>query len=654
MALPRRTQALVPRRPSGRRQPVAITRGALSNAADISLGGKLAALTAAAVRVRSDNSGQMRRLVQPWQILALAYYDQVGECWAPANFYGRALKKVRLFAGERDGDGEITETDNPQAQEVVKRIQDPGGGGYSQLLESYGKLKFLIGEGYFLVTNPEGDDERWEFVSPDELRVNGGSGKDTYTRFVAPSLPAEELDDVPDDSYDPLPGTALVYRVWRPHPRYSRLADSALRSQLKTLEELQLLSLAIGATAKNRMAVNGILYLSERLVPSAIDPGADEDPNHETFMRELTQQIVSPIVNPGTAAAAAPVILIGPDMPAGEMIQWVQISDPTNAYPEEGIRTELIRRFAVGIDWPAELLTGMADSNHWTNWLIDEQAARDYVFPVCDELTTELTSIFMRPVLKKAGVEDFDRFVIGYDAAAVIAHPNQAADAKDAHDRIVISDARYREALNFNDGDAPDEEEWQRRAALKMLDPSALTDPYNVEPAPVGRDEQQEGEEGAPQGAEGVRPGAPDTQPSGDSTDVQEQMRAQVLGACRVAVHRSRELAGSRLRSRLAAGNGDTPPAAKDTPNDRLAATLGADWVRTRAARTELDLVAGGTRILTVALRDLGLSTAHADRIAAMVATHAARTLYQDDPGPLPRGLVAVLDRGTASVAEAA
>ena len=615
----------------------------------VDVSNNLPALTAAALRVTRKDGAYMRRLIQPWQARALSYYDLVGECWNAAQFYSRSMKQVRIFAATRDENGEIVEvTDNPDVQEQVARIQDPGGGGYSRLMDSYGRLKFLIGEGYFLITNPDGDDEGWEFVSPDELRLTGAG---EYTRFAAPSLPAEILVDVPDSAYKPVGDQALIYRVWRPSPRFSLLADSPIRAVLDILEELVLLTLAVRGTAKSRLVRNGILYIPDEISPPAMEAIGDEDLSKDPFLSLIQEQLLSGIVNPGTAAAVAPALMRGPAEYAAN-IKWIQVSDPMETYPEEGLRTEAIRRFATGIEMPAELLMGTADVNHWGAWLIDEQAAKNYIFPACQDLVDDLTAVFLRPTLRDAGVPNWDEFVIGYDASAIVQHPDRAKDAKDAHDRLVISDKTLRNSLDFNDSDAPPQDELERRIATKINDPSALTEPYEVQTTDdVNADEQQTGEEGAPTetSSEDVTKDAP-VQP--ESPDGLAARRGEAIGACRSAIVRSREIAGNRLRTLARTMDAEkfatSRTAFEDLPKvpaSGLAAALGPDWVRTAAGRSLPSLVKGGDAGLIETLEAAGIASDVASTLGSMVTTHAARTLYAPVPRHLPTQILAFIER---------
>jgi hypothetical protein len=598
------------------------------------------ALTAAATRANRSRATYMRRLLQPWQARALSYYDLVGECWNATQFYSRSLKQVRLYAAVRDEAGELEATDDPEVTQEVARIQDPGGGGYSRLMDSYGRLRFLIGEGYYLVTNPDGEDERWEFVSPDELRITGSG---TYTRFMAPSLPAEELVDIPDSAFQPVGDQALIFRSWRPHPRFSLLADSPIRAVLDILEELVLLTLAVRGTAKSRLVRNGILLLPEELSPAALtaSDGGDEAPANDIFIEDLIEQLLAGITNPGSAASVAPALIRA----AGDQldkIKWLQISNPMETYPEEGLRTEAIRRFATGIEMPAEILLGTADVNHWGAWLINEEAARQYIFPVCQDLCDELTAVFLRPVLKAANVPNWEQYVIAYDATAVVAHPDRSADAIAAHDRLVISDQALRNATDFNDSDAPPQDELERRIATKIMDPSALTDPY--EPAttdPVNADDQQTGEEGGPR-ADTVKEGPPATGvPTAGGAPELSALQRDVLRICLQGIQRGRHIAGSRLRSLTVDAADEVfatslrPKAAlADVPNEKLAAALGVEWVRLNCAKSDADLVSGIGRETQRKLKTIGVNGDRGERIGELVQHEARRGLYRDQIVP--------------------
>ena len=55
------------------------------------------ALTAAAATIDRKSASDVRRIQQPWQDRAWAYYDMVPEVWFASQFYARGLSKLRLF-----------------------------------------------------------------------------------------------------------------------------------------------------------------------------------------------------------------------------------------------------------------------------------------------------------------------------------------------------------------------------------------------------------------------------------------------------------------------------------------------------------------------------------------------------------------------------
>lgn len=637
-------------------------------------------LVASAIRMTKRDSDMARRVVQGWQTRSFLYYEQCGEVWYAAQFYARALAKVELSVKRVDPaapTGGEEDVDVASLQDYVTRIQDPGGG-RANMLGAYGRLMFLTGEGYLLVTNPiepdspygpaSGDDglddndepelavqdaaseqtEVWEFVSTDELRATGDG---QYTRYKAPSLGAENIDATDDENnWEPIPGKAIAYRFWRRHPRYSALADAPMRGVLDLCEELLILTMAVRARAVSRVAGSGLLLIPEELSPAPLNPSGDENPVEDPFIADLTEAMVEPIKDQGAASGVVPFVLRGQANFLKE-IRHIPLSDPTQFYPETGLRTECIRRIAIGLDMPPEALIGTQDSNHWTAWSIDEQTWKAHLQPIAQMLVDDLTAAYLRPAMAANGVANPEQYVVAYDASAVINHPDRTKDAKDLWDRLVISDEALRDANGFEDEDAPDEAEWLRRAGFLMHDSSMAA--YGI-PAVRGNIEPLPGTLESPDASNTVGgngagpPGAdPSTQTPAQSSGtgppappVEQQAQpaiaaafgAEVTGAVRVALMRCREKAGARLRSRC-----DGIPEARtlidQVPNGLVAAGLGRDRVATVLPGVPpRELVRGGAAPLVAALAEFGMERGQAAQLAQAVERHAAQTLYAENP----------------------
>ncbi len=615
---------------------------------------KLRGLVAAGQKIgRSDRDGTLRRLIQPWQYRSFGYYDTLGEIKYAAQFYSRSLSKLRLYAAEEDDSGELEESKDPTAIEMLNRIRDPGGG-RSQLLSQYGRLMFLTGETYLLVSRDlDTDEEQWEFLSTDELRIDGSG---TYTRQMAPNVGVQSFTAPPDDGYEPLADDeAVAYRIWRRHPRFSALADSTMHGVLDICEELLLLTQVIRARARSRIAGAGLLLVPNNVGPPPPEVSPDEDPLEDPFIADLVEAMTAPISDEGSASSVVPMLVRG-EQEALDAVRHLQIVDPTQLYPETGLRMELIRRLGIGLDLPPEILLGLQDSNHWSAWQVDEQTWKAHLQPVAQYLVDDLSSAYFRPSLRDAGVNDWQRFTIAYDPAEVINHPDRTTDAKDLHDRVVIGDEALREAAGFDDDDAPSEEEVARRVGILTRDATlAMTGevkPPTPPPEPAGTnpdDTADEGDSGAPE----VEPGAPVTRQS--NTNGREAVTsslevAKILGAADLSLRRAREKAGARLLS-LARRDPELTKRLRSVRTSQVAYELGSEVCERKLHAPEpRELVAGASELLGEALKAWGIEDESvANFVGEMVERHAARTLYDECPAALPPAFVNHLAELTTS-----
>lgn len=602
-------------------------------------------LVASAERVTRVNADKYRRLIQPWQQQSMFFYQTVGEAWYAAQFYARALSKLRVYAAVRDDSGEVKELPpTDEASKLLARVQDRNGG-TGQLFASYGRLMFIAGEGYLTVTTDDAeDDEEWEFLSPDELRVTPGGG---YVRYRAPGIDAESLSDAPDDSFVPMNDgrkQAVVYRLWRRHPQYSGWADSPMHGVLNLFEELSLLQLAVGARAKSRAAGAGILYVPNELSFGSADGQRNDDPLVDPFQRALQAVMTTAISTPGSASAVAPLVLRGPaqigGIPASQALFMLQIHDPLQTYPETGLREECIKRIATGLDMPPELLLGMTDANHWTAWQIDDATWTAHLQPVADQLVSDLNAAYLRPACKQANIANWRDIVVGYDAAEIVNHPDRAKDAKELNKQGLLKGSVTLEAAGFNpeydtmDGD--EKEEW---LAIQMRDKTFMLEEGET-PVPDGSLPAAKTENEEPPDEEKVN----DIQDeeSTESLGASAALVGQILAAADLTVERVRELAGSRIRGKAQKCE-ECQDIIGPLDNGLVASALGSDKVGELCG--DMALTAGGTVMFRNALTRWNVEPEVAMRLSQLVEAHAARQLYEEAPAPLPNGFAAYVNR---------
>jgi hypothetical protein len=180
----------------------------------------------------------------------------------------------------------------------------------------------------------------------------------------------------------------------------------------------------------------------------------DGEGTEDDFARELTNYQSQAVKDPGSAASIAPWILTvaREDHPlvVGGFVRFDR-----NWEINLDQREALLRSIATGLDVPPEILTGMADLNHWSAWLVSEQAVSQHVAPTVDDILDSLTSNWFRPLLEASGV-DPDRYVLWRDLSPATVPPDRTDTALQMFRDGVISDVAVRRVSDFDEDDAPE------------------------------------------------------------------------------------------------------------------------------------------------------------------------------------------------------
>lgn len=592
------------------------------------------AVTASARQVDAGTSRSLKKLSQPWQRDALTYYDTIGECWYPAQFYARSFPRIRFFPAILDEKGDPQEVETGPLVEAFERIRDPGGTGHTELTSTYGRLQWLIGDGY-LVVSEQDDEEAWEYLSPLELRVKPDTVKgkrQEYVRLRAPGVDPEELSEAPDDDFEPVGQGARVYRLWRRHPTYSEWADSPVKGVIQLYALLERLTAAAGAESTSRAATRGGFYLPDELSFAEQDAegGGDEDSDLDIFLKDMTDGFKAAIANPASAEAMAPLTIRGPGaletangvIPMKDAIGYFQIG-PDREYAEADMWEKTIQRISYGLDLPAEMVTRTGDVNHWGGWLLDEQGFRLHIAPIVEKFCSDITAAYLRPTALRDNLPDADRVVVWYDAADAINHPDETKNALELWDRGTISDDTLREKHGYTDDQAPDEEELEQRILF-------LAGKTAAEEEPEGETSPAEGGRG---GDTREQPPDPDENGNGrrDDREAEAQVAAaRIAAAVELQVERARELAGNRL-IRRSQGCDSCKQAIQNVPAPLVAAALGREQVESiiNGHTTEAQLVAGAGEKLALTVRRWGVDARVAASLGQLVEQHALATLYE-------------------------
>ncbi|MFF3665457.1 hypothetical protein [Microtetraspora malaysiensis] len=407
-------------------------------------------LVAAAARWTARRFGfQVSAPDQTWQRQAWAYYDSTPEVRFAATWIGNAMSKGRLFAGRRAEDGTVDLLPpEHRASQLVASIAG-GPAGQSQILGGFGPHLVVSGEGWIVIRPKNGPDgqpacEDWRVLSVMEMSRKGDSLEaEIDGRLVA----------IP--SYDPATQDALApvaIRVWAPHPRRHIEADSPIRSSLQLLEELRLLNAAVAAIARSRLTGRGILFVPQGTrFPTSATPGSEGE---DDFLEVLMTVAETAYKDPESAAAAVPIILEVPADTIGKFQRITFESDFDDLAAR--LREETIRRFATGLDTPAEILLGQGSINHWGQWQLQSEAIQLAIEPRLATVADALTIQWLRPLLEAENHQDAADVLVWYDTSQLRVRVNRSQTALEVYDRGVITPEALRRETGFDETDAPE------------------------------------------------------------------------------------------------------------------------------------------------------------------------------------------------------
>ena len=585
-----------------------------------------APLAASGMRVAANRNGSSNGRApatswraEGWQKQALELYDQLGPLRYAAHFYSRMLRRLRIYPARIDRDGKPVAITDGLPVEKLDRIRDPSGG-RSQMLGSFGRLMFITGEGYLFGRGIDRQ-EKWSFVWKDELRFDDDGN---VTHMLGPLAAQKDYTALADNDWKELPeGTAVAYRFWTPHPRFSQWPDSPMRAVIDDANEFLILSRSVRATATSRLVKAPLLLVPQQLSPGSATPAGDEDPLNDPLLADFAAMVTRALENPADAAALSPLLLYG-DYDFLDRLRPVWLHNAESDYLERDLRKEAIERLAVSLDFPPEVLKGLSESNHWSAWQISEDMWTSHGAPVAEQFCDDLAESYLRPALRDEEYDDWEEVVIAYDATSVVVKPDRFKDAVEARKQGAINLKAVREAGGFTESDKIRGEEDTYDSWLEFSTKGA-----------VGDDDDQGN--GPPSDA-GPPPGSPG--PVSEKTNLPDENSLRILGAAELALLRCREQAGVRLRRRKATCPDCLEPM-KQVPHNQLVAALGPAGMEPFGDVSPIDLVAGGADVLRHLLVNWGHADAEAARLASAVELFAARTLFNDRPPQIPAGLIA-------------
>jgi hypothetical protein len=410
------------------------------------------------------------RRPEAWQTAAWQFYDVIGELHFAFNLIGQVLSRIQLYvaivddpdtapirsttfvetlASEHDvwpaNTAEIVVKADDILYDLISNSPGQGGG----LLRELGINLSVTGEAYLV------REKQWGIASTDELKkATSGTGYAIQRSRRGGT----------DSKEENLPSNAFVARIWRPHPRYSAEADSSMIGVLDSCEQLVLMEQAIRMMTRSRMNA-GVIF-----IPDGLSAGVDDD-NPQSVEEALIAAAISPLEEESAATSVVPLVVTGPAA-LGKELKKIDLGRPVDEQMVQ-LAEATLDRILQGIDVPKSVVQGLADVKFSNAIVIDDNLYRAHIEPLALMIVDALTTVYLRPALKKQFPEEvakdstiLNRMLVWFDPSAIVTRPDKSTAANEGYDRNILSEQAWRVARGFNEYDAPTDDELLKKMAM--------------------------------------------------------------------------------------------------------------------------------------------------------------------------------------------
>lgn len=394
--------------------------------------------------------------------LAWYFYTKIPELRYIARYVANSLAQARLYVGLVQADPYNPKPVGPRHPANELLTQFAGGfEGQNEILDRLGLHLTVAGDSILAgPTNPDRPGpypfDQWRVYSNNEIYSRTG------VLYYRGYLGARDTI---------LPDGISAVRIWRPHPKRFELADSPVLSSFTVLREIDLLDQHVHASAVSRLAGAGLLLIPDEITFPADEvetEGIEVDP----FIRHLTEVMSIAIKNRESAAAMVPIMLRGP-AEAISKIEHLTFSTPFDDKVPD-LRNVGLRRLALGMDVPPEVLLGMSESTQWSAWQTDESTVRLHTVPLLQLIVNALTVGWFRPALERMRLpesvrNDIPNLTIWYDISNLRVRPNVTEEAQSLYDRFEVGGDTLRITTGFTESEKPTKTELEEQILLSLI-----------------------------------------------------------------------------------------------------------------------------------------------------------------------------------------
>lgn len=419
-------------------------------------------LVASAIRTNFDNASynSWRFRDETWQRELWRLYDLIPEFGFAARWVGQCCSRVRIYVADVDDLGRVQgETKNAKINSLADSLLG-GPAAKAEALRSMGINLTVAGECYIVGRpNDRSGRDEWYVLSSTEIRrIKGRDGEWEWAWGMPDGAPLK-LDLEKN----------VVTRVWTPHPQRIWCADSPSRSCQVVLRELEQLTKYVFSQIDSRLVGAGIL-----IIPNNLDLPAEETGTNasESLMIRLATAGAASLRGEGSALGVLPHIVESDNADGWRLITFE--SELSKQALE--LRKEAIERLGVGMDMPADVLSGTGDANHWNGYLVEGQGIKVHIEPLMNRIVDALTKAYLYPALELMG-KDPGKYTFAFDVQPLVVRPQRLQDALNLYEKEIISAEAVREAGSFSEASKPSDDE----RAMRFIREIILRDPQLIQ-----------------------------------------------------------------------------------------------------------------------------------------------------------------------------
>ncbi len=422
-----------------------------------SAGALTAAVQAYMEHVRGSGVGETSKVQRAWEL-----YENPEVRFA-CRQYSNAFASAKLVLGRRVVVGRdpepVLEPESKAEEKAYGLLQTFAGGpqGQVELLDRMGTYFVVPGEmvlvgAYDPARTAESKFARWDVWSTTEVQWDGQKVH----------LQTEAMQD----HWQEMPDYIKHVRVWNRHPRRGWEPDSPVLSSLDVLELVGLYDNRLQAEALSRLVGAGVWMIPQGMrLPTATGDPAGGSP--ADFLRLLMEVASLAVKDRRSAAAMVPILVeAAADDIAAAKDGHVSFSTPFDERIGD-LQERAIRRWATGVDLPAETMLGLAEATHWNASLISEDKVQSFVIPSLRRAVGNITAGWLRPAQEQFDAVD-PSLEVWFDPSGIKTRVDLAEETQWASDRFMVGEGDTKYGLGLSQTATPEGEELKRQVLLHL------------------------------------------------------------------------------------------------------------------------------------------------------------------------------------------